>query len=342
MSKNNTWRWSYLVAPSLFLAASLLALSSGSFALSFSEILQLLFLRRGSEQAQLILLTFRVPRMLLAALVGGALGVAGHILQTITRNPIADAGLLGVSAGASFGSVFFYFLAGTYFSEATQLQSISLVTFGFIGAVLALFLNFFLSYYRSGINMQRFLLNGIGISSGFAALTTFFSLKINADDYAQVNNWLEGSVRQGNWTLVQQVAPWVLIALAGTFLLAPKLELLRFSDVQLQTIGFSLNRWRALFIFFAAVLVCSSVLVAGNVSFVGLLVPHFTKRIVSQKSRLFIPCVFANGMSMVILCDVFAKTAFAPNELPLNAVMGLLGVPYLAFLFLQNAKQERN
>ncbi|MTD41483.1 iron chelate uptake ABC transporter family permease subunit [Erwinia sp. CPCC 100877] len=323
----------------LFLAAWL-SITSGTFEISFSDLWNLLIHQTGTEQAKLILWEFRMPRLLLAALVGGALATAGYVLQAITRNPIADSGLLGVNSGAAFGSVLYYFIVGSYFTEATQVQSVSLVFFGLLGTLLALLLNFALSVQRFGMNMQRFILNGIGISTGFSALTTYFSLKINADDYSRVNNWLEGSINQGNWQLVLQLLPWVLVTVPLIFLFREKLELMRYSDVQLQNIGFATGRWRMMFVLLAAIMICASVLIAGNVSFVGLLVPHLTAQLVRRQSKLYIPFVFMNGMSLVILCDTLVKNIFAPNELPLNAMMGLLGIPYLILAYLTNQQKK--
>lgn len=324
----------------LLIFAAWLSITSGTFEISFSDLWQLIVHQTGADQVKLILWEFRLPRLILAALVGGALAIAGYVLQAMTRNPIADSGLLGVNSGAAFGSVFYYFIVGSYFTEATQAQSVSLVFFGLLGALLALILNFALSVQRFGMSMQRFILNGIGISTGFSALTTYFSLKINADDYSRVNNWLEGSISQGNWKLVLQLLPWVLVTVPLIFLFKEKLELMRYSDVQLQNIGFATGRWRVVFILLAAILICASVLIAGNVSFVGLLVPHLTAKLVRRQSKLYLPFVFMNGMSLVILCDTFVKNVFAPNELPLNAMMGLLGIPYLILAYLTNQQKK--
>lgn len=333
--------FSTLIMLLILLLAIYFSLTSGSYAISNKELLDLLFYQTGTDQAKLIIWEFRIPRLILAALVGGALSIAGYILQAMTRNPIADAGLLGVNSGAAFGSVFYYFLVGSYFSDATSTQSISLVLFGLIGALAALLLNFFLSLNRFGVSMPRFILNGIGISTGFAALTTYFSLKINADDYSRVNNWLEGSINQANWQLVKQMLPWILIILPFVFLFSKQLELLRYSDEQLQNIGFSSGLWRIIFVFIASILICASVVVAGNVSFVGLLVPHLTMKLVKRQSKFFLPFIFINGMSLVIFCDTFVKNAFAPNELPLNAMMGLLGIPYLILIFFNQPKKRK-
>lgn len=324
----------------LLIFSAWISITTGTFEISFSDLWQLIVRQSGTDQAKLILWEFRLPRLILAALVGVSLSTSGYILQAMTRNPIADSGLLGVNSGAAFGSVFYYFIAGSYFTEATQVQSVSLIFFGLLGALLALILNFALSVQRFDISMQRFILNGIGISTGFSALTTYFSLKINADDYSRVNNWLEGSISQGNWKLVLQLLPWILITVPLIFLFREKLELMRFSDVQLQNIGFATGRWRIVFILLAAIMICASVLIAGNVSFIGLLVPHLTAKLVRRQSKLYLPFVFINGMSLVILCDIFVKNVFAPNELPLNAIMGLMGIPYLVLTYLENQQKK--
>lgn len=284
-----------------------------------------------------------MPRLILAALVGGALSVSGYILQAISRNPLADAGLLGINSGAAFGSVLYYFIIGSYVVDMTGKQSISLVLFGLVGALTALLFNFILTFNRSSVSMSRLILNGIGISTLFSAVTTYFSLKINADDYARVNNWLEGAISQGNWQSVRQLVPWVLSAILIVTMLQKQLEVLRYSDHQLQNIGVSIDQWRFIFIALAALLVCSSVIVSGNVVFVGLIVPHLTLKLMNRQSYWFIPMVFINGMSLVVICDTFVKTAFSPTELPLNAMMGVLGIPYLLSLFMnQSAKLKRS
>ncbi|WEV44913.1 iron ABC transporter permease [Streptococcaceae bacterium ESL0687] len=324
----------------IFFLAIFYSLLSGTYFISGKKLLDLLIDPTRDSQAALILWEFRLPRLILGALAGASLALAGYILQTITRNPVADSGLLGVSAGASFGSVLYYFLIGSYLTNISQIQSLSLVLFGLAGALLALLANLLLSSSFGGVNMPRFILNGIALNTGFSALTAYFSLKINSEDYSRINNLLEGSISQGNWILIKQVAPFILIILPVILLFQNQLKLLKYSDLQLKNIGFPTGYWRMFFILLAACLVCSSVLIAGNIAFVGLLVPHLTSKLFKNDSKFLLPGIIINGGSLVILCDTFAKTAFIPNELPLNAMMGLLGIPNLLVMFLQKNKQK--
>ncbi|KZK07349.1 MULTISPECIES: iron ABC transporter permease [Lactococcus] len=317
------------------------SLVSGTYNLTNSQLINILFEHNVNSQAWLILWEFRIPRLILSALVGGSLAIAGYILQTLTRNPIADAGLLGINSGSAFGSVLYYFIVGSYYTEANQIQSIFLIIFGILGALFALLLNFSLSLNTSGLNMSRFILNGIGINIGFSALTTYFSLKINNDDYSRVNTWLQGSISQANWISINQIFPWVLITFPLILIFQKHLNLLRYSDSQLKNIGFSMSYWRLLFILLAAILVCSSVIAAGNVAFVGLIIPYLSLKFFNHGSKWLIPAIFINGISLVTLCDTFVRNIFAPNELPLNSIIGLVGIPYLFLIFITNSNKVR-
>lgn len=326
----------------LFLGVSFISLNLGSFKLSIQEILQLIFGGVVSEQAYLVFFSFRLPRLVLAALVGGSLALAGYIIQTLARNPIADVGLLGINSGATFGSVVYFFAVGSYFSEISKIQYASLILFAMVGACLAIFLNLFLSYQSSQLHMTRFLLNGIGISLGFSALTTYVSLKIQPDDYDRVNQWIEGSIASASWETTQKIIPIVLGCFLLVVLTAKRLTVLRFRDVQLVNVGFPTGRWRIFYLLVAAILVSATVFVAGNVSFVSLLVPHVTLLYLERRSRLFLPILFINGMTVTIFADLLAKNLFAPNEIPLNAIMGVIGIPYIIGLYLKSRREKKH
>lgn len=322
------------------LGLAFISLTFGSFPLSVSEILKLIFGGVVSEQAYLVFFSFRLPRLILAALIGGALSLSGAVLQTVSRNPIADVGLLGINSGAACGSVFYFFLVGTYFSEFSQMQFFSLLFFSFIGGTVAILLNVLLSFRGRQLHMTLFILNGIGINLGFSAITTYLSLKISPEDFDRVNRWLEGSIASASWETTQKVIPVVLICALLLILTGKKLAILRFSDVHLLNVGFPIAKWRLFFLVLAAVLVSTTVFVAGSVAFVSLLVPHFTQLYLKRNSSWFLPMVFVNGMTFVILVDLFAKNLFAPNEIPLNAIMGAIGVPYLIVLYVKNRRQR--
>ncbi|WP_430611786.1 FecCD family ABC transporter permease [Enterococcus sp. DIV0876] len=318
------------------------ALNMGSFQITWPEMSRLLFGGVVSDQVYLIFFGFRLPRLVLAALVGGSLAVAGYIIQTLSRNPIADVGLLGINSGAACGSVCYFLLAGAYFSELTQMQYASLLVFGLIGACLAIFLNLLLSFRGSQVHMTLFLLNGIAINLGFSAITTFLSLKINPEDYERVNQWLEGSIASASWETTQKIVPVVLVAVTLVIVTAKRLTVLRFSDLHLLNIGFPAGRWRLFYLMLAAVLVSGTVFVAGSVAFISLLVPHLTLLYVDRRSSALVPLIFLNGMTLAILADIVAKNLFAPNEIPLNAVMGAIGLPYLIILYFKNRGKEPN
>lgn len=326
----------------IFIILFFVALKVGTVSVSISELFNLLFFQKGTKEASLILFSFRFPRVLSACLVGICLSVSGDILQKITRNPIADAGILGVSSGVTFGAVFYFFLLGNYQEELSTFQSVSLMSFGLIGAFSALSLNLILSISHRKLSMFRFTLNGIGIASGFSAIVTFFSLKINSDDYSRVNAWLQGSISQVNWEKVVNMGRWVIPCLILLFIFYPKLSLLRFSDTHLETIGFSTTFWRLFFIVLAAIFICTSVLTAGTIGFIGLLVPALTRLMfLSGQQKGYIYGVCFNGMALLLFCDLCSKMFFAPNELPLNAMMGLLGIPYLFYLFFDQRKGQQ-
>lgn len=325
----------------VFILVFLTSLKIGTVQFTLRETVELLIFNEGSKQNQLIMMNFRIPRVLMACLVGLSLSIGGDILQKITRNPIADASILGVSSGVAFGGVFYFFLLGEYVENLTALENVSLMFFGLLGALFALFLNLLLSISHRKLNMMRFVLNGIGISAGFSALVTFFSLKINADNFSQVNNWLQGSISHSNWSKVYEMSQWILPVLLLIFIFYSKLSMLKFSDTHLDSIGYQTSFWRLFFILLASILICTSVLNAGTIGFVGLIVPALTKSFLKTNSKGYLIAVCLNGMSLLLLCDLFSRVVFSPNELPLNAMMGILGVPYLVHLFYQTKKGER-
>lgn len=329
----------FLILLALF--SIVFAINSGKYDVSFNDWIMVFTGNFVSTPIKTIILEFRLPRIILASIVGVSLAVSGYILQTVTHNNIADSGILGINSGAMLFVTLYYFMVSNNHSLPLYLENITTMGFAFIGAILAICLNFFLSLKKVGISMARFILNGIGISIGLSSLTTYFSLKINPDDYAQINNSLEGSMKQANWDIINNILPWFVVAVILVFVFRKKLIMLSFSDIQLRSIGFPVEKWRIIFIVISSILVCVSVISAGGISFIGIIIPYTTSIFINKNSRLFIPTLIIFGICFLLISDTLVKTIFSPNELPLNSLVGIIGIPYLLSIVVTGYKNRR-
>lgn len=312
----------------------MMSVSYGTVKIGFVDVLRTLMNHAPSEQVQLVIFQFRLPRVILALMVGLCLGCVGFILQVLTKNPLADPGILGINSGASFGIVMYVFLVGS----VDQVSTMSLMPLaGFIGGCIPGILIFVLSYQRGKLHISKVILNGIALSSGFSALILFISLKMNPNDFEAANAWINGSLYRGNWEMVTALLPWLVVILF-IFLKIKPLDILHFSDEMSTSLGLNPNKERIHLMIFAIILSCITVSIAGSISFVGLIAPHIAKNLVPPKAGyvLFTSCLL--GMIILVISDFVAKNAAAPAEIPLSVVTGLIGIPYFFILFRKSKK----
>jgi iron complex transport system permease protein len=288
----------------------------------------------GTPRDELVLVDFRLPRMLLALVIGAALAVSGAILQGVSKNDLADPGILGINAGAGFAVILFiYFFQGSMNSVST-VGIFLMPLFALMGAVAAAFIIYILAW-KKGIDPVRLILVGIGVNSGFAAVIIIFQLKMNPQDFMQAAVWLSGDIWGSNWKFVSIICPLILLLLPFAFYKSHVLNLLNLGDQVATGLGIRVEPERRLLLLVAVALAGFGVAAGGGIAFLGLVAPHIAKRIMGPKHQMFLPVTALLGSLLLLLADTIGKNILAPTEIPVGIVVAILSAPYFIYLLMK-------
>lgn len=304
-------------------------ISVGAVSVSLREIGQVLFDHTAGEAYQIIY-NIRLPRVLLGALVGMNLALAGCVLQGVMRNPLADPGIIGVSAGAGLAAMLVMIIR----PELTFL--VPLVAF--IGALAALSLVIALAWDK-GVQPLPLVLSGVAVAAilggAMSLLMIFFSDKIQG-----TVNWIAGSLQGRSWNHIRMILPYSLIGVLGVTLSARYLNLLQLGDEVAKSLGTQVQAVRLGLVVLAALLAASAVSVAGLLGFVGLIVPHITRMLLGSDFEYLMPCSALFGAITVVAADMAARTVFSPVEIPVGIFMAFLGAPFFIYLLRKGMRRQ--
>ena len=306
----------------------LYSLNTGTLKLSPLVVVKTLF-GLGDFQSETVLFDYRLPRIVVTILAGIGLGIAGGILQSLSRNPLADPGIIGLKAGAAFGLIVF----GTYCHvlEGTPSLLIPLFTFG--GGLLAAAVIVLLAYDRhEGLVPIRLILVGIAVAAGFSALTLYLSLKLDEDTYTFASRWLVGNVWGRDWIHVLALLPWILCLVPLTLMQSSTLNALTLGDAVASSVGVRVQRKRLLLLTLAVGLASASVSMTGGIGFIGLVAPHLARRLVGSLHQYFLPVSALLGLLILVSADTLGRSIFAPNAIPAGVVVAFIGAPYFLYL----------
>jgi iron complex transport system permease protein len=278
---------------------------------------------------ELVIWTFRLPRILLAFLVGAALGVSGTLMQGVTRNPLADPGLLGVSAGASLAAVSLLL----YFDDV-PLALLPFAAFG--GALLAAVTIYALAWKHGGSATIRLILIGIALEAVLAALLNLLIIFGDIREVQQAFVWLTGSVYGRDWDYVATLGLWLLVLLPLAFVFARQLNVLNLGDEPARGLGQRVEGARLLLMTISVGLAAAAVAVSGTIGFVGLVVPHITRRLVGPAHEGLLPISALFGGALLMLADLIGRWVISPSELPVGIVTAIIGAPYFLYLLYRN------
>lgn len=312
-----------------------ISLTNGAFDMTVAEVVRTLLRIEGDPKFDLIIFDFRLPRIVIAALVGMGLGVAGTVIQGITRNGLADSGILGINAGAGAAIVIFMFFFQGQLSNLGTAGIMLQPLFGLAGGLLAALLIYFFSFKGGRLDTERLLLTGIAIGSGFGALSLYVSLKMKSADFEMATVWISGSIYNANWVYILSMLPWLLILLPIIYHKAHLLDLFQLEEATVTSIGVRVEREKSILLLASIGVISSCVSVSGSISFIGLMAPHIARSLVGTRHRAIIPVSGAVGMLLVLLSDFIAKTAFSPLEIPVGIVVSIIGVPYFLYLLVK-------
>lgn len=309
----------------------LISLNTGSIRLSPLRVIWT-WLGEGSTVENLIMFEYRLPRILITILAGIGLGVAGAVLQGVSRNSLADPGILGINAGAGFGLIVFVSFFRTM--EGSMALLIPLFTFG--GGVLIALLIFMLSYDRQrGLLPIRLILVGIAVAAGISAVTLLLSLKLDPDTYAFAATWLAGSVWGREWVNVWALLPWIVLFIPWVYLRSRTLDMFVLGDEIAASLGNSTTRSRIVLLLLAVGLASSSVAMVGSIGFIGLIAPHIARQLVGARHQYMIPVAAMIGMIMLLSADTIGRSIFQPNFVPAGVVVALIGGPYFIYILFK-------
>lgn len=318
----------------LLLISFMVTLCWGTYKISPSQVLNTL-LGNGSKLQNTAIMSIRLPRMLVGIFVAIALSTAGCILQTITKNDLADTGIIGINAGASVAAVLFItYSTGAYYSELGELSIFVLPFMAIIGAGVSALIIYMMSS-RKGIKPKRLLLIGIGLNAGLNAFITFFTFRGGIGDYNRVLVWTSGSLWGSGWTYAKVIIPIVALMFIVVLLNHKKLDVLNLSDELSISLGLNLEKERKKFLTFAVILAGTATAFAGNIGFLGLISPHIARKLVGSYHKNFIIISAMISIIIVILADAVSRNLFSPIEIPVGITVSIFGVPYFIYLMMK-------
>ena len=315
----------------LLVVSFMVTLCWGTYKISPSEVINTL-LGNGTKLQNTAILTIRLPRLLVGMFVAVALSTAGAILQTITKNDLADTGIIGINAGAAVAAVLFItYSTGAYYSELGQLSIFVLPAMAIMGAAVTAFIIYMMSS-RKGIKPKRLLLIGIGLNAGLNAFITFFTFRGGVGDYNRVLVWTSGSLWGSGWSYAKVIIPIVAIMFILVLLNHKKLDV---SDELAISLGLNLEKERKKFLTFAVILAGTATAFAGNIGFLGLISPHIARKLVGPYHKKFITVSAMISIIIVILADAVSRNLFSPIEIPVGITVSIFGVPYFIYLMMK-------
>lgn len=285
------------------------------------------------DVADAVIVDIRLPRVVLAALVGACLSLAGVLYQALFRNPLADPYILGVSSGAGLGAIIV--IVGT--STATAWRYLGVPLGAFIGALLTITLVVRLASYRGRLDTASLLLAGVAISYTLAAITSFIMV-LSRESMASVVFWMMGGLTSASWEYVAVIAPMLALGAIVPFTHARELNLMLLGDTRASELGVDVERFKRLVLMAGSLLTAAAVSVSGLIGFVGLMTPHAVRLMLGPDHRLLVPASLLGGAIVMVLADLIARTVLAPVEIPVGIVTALFGGPFFVWLLVRGER----
>jgi len=326
-----------LGALALLLGASfLLALAIGAMPIPLRDVIAILFGYDVDSQFQAIILGLRLPRAVLAVLVGAGLGLSGAALQGLFRNPLADPGLIGISGGAALGAVGVIVLGHMLvaiipFAADPRLMPLA----AFAGGLIATFATERLAHHRGVAATGTLLLAGIAINAIAGAVMGILIFMSDDNQLREITFWTMGSLAKGGWSGALLAGPFVLLAIIVMLRYAQALNAMLLGEREAMHLGVSVEHLKRIVMVASALAVGASVAVTGIIAFVGVVVPHLVRMAAGPDHRIVLPGSALLGASLLLIADSLARIIVVPAELPIGLVTSLIGSPFFLYLLLR-------
>ncbi|PTX50121.1 iron complex transport system permease protein [Melghirimyces profundicolus] len=315
----------------LIVITGTIGMGLGYSSVSYDRLIPAL-LGQGTFKEEFVLFSVRLPRILITLLAGMALAVSGAVLQGITRNDLADPGILGINSGAGVAIAVFFL----YFPVEAGFFVYMLPVIAFIGAFITAGLIYLFSWNRHvGLHPVRLVLTGVGFSM---ALSGMMIVLISAAEREKVNfiaKWLAGNIWGTDWPFIWALLPWLLLLIPVILHRANRLNLLGLSEPAAIGVGLSIEKERVILLVTAVALAAAAVSVTGGIAFVGLMAPHMAKALVGPRYPLCIPVALLLGGWLLLLADTIGHHLVSPDGIPAGVMTALIGAPYFLYLLLK-------
>ena len=299
-----------------------LSIRYGTYTLSFDEISQAF---HPDDKNYFTLMEYRLPRALLAIIIGGALAISGVLVQSVVRNPLASPDILGINNAAGLVAV-------TVLIFLPNLAFYWLPIFAFIGGVLS----FILLWMICGFNFRpiKMAIIGVALSALWAAISHYLMLT-NPVEINTARLWLTGSLWGRSWAYVDVVLPWLLVLLPLPFIFCRDLDTLGLGENKAATLGVSVNKTQILVLVLAVALSTTAVAICGPIAFLGLVAPHLARKLVGGRHRTLLPAAMLIGTLLLQISDILARVIDPPTELPAGILTAIIGAPYFFYLLMR-------
>ncbi|WP_251132527.1 MULTISPECIES: iron ABC transporter permease [unclassified Exiguobacterium] len=318
----------FIVFSLLLLGTIIISIGLGPASLSYDRLLPTLF-GQGSFKEEFVLFSLRLPRILITVLAGMALALSGAILQGITRNELADPGIIGINTGAGVAIAAFFL----YFPVDVGAFIYGLPVAAFIGALITAIAIYALSYDRvRGLQPIRLILTGVGFSMALSGIMVVLISSARREKVDFIAKWLAGNIWGTDWTFVYALLPWLLILVPFTFYKANKLNLLALNEPVAIGVGVAIEKERIQLLLAAVALAASAVSVTGGIAFIGLMAPHIARALVGPRHQLFLPIAVLIGGWLLVLADTIGRNIADPQGIPAGIVVAIIGAPYFIYL----------
>lgn len=321
----------WLVLAGIVGAIAIVSLGIGQVSIAPGEVLGALLAGPTTLEGRIVF-DLRLPRLLLAMLVGAQLAISGAILQGVTRNALASPDLVGITAGAGFAAVLIVLVFVD--APAFVLPLAALIGGATSGAIV------YLLAWKQGVSPERLALTGIAVTAIFqAAVTAVVTLRVEQAQAQQALRWLAGSLYGRGWDELLVLLPWSVVGIAGAMLLAHKVNILLLGDAVASGLGMRTERARMTLVAIAIALAASAVSVAGTMAFIGLVIPHLIRLLIGANHRLVLPFSALAGAVLLLVADDVARTVFETREIPAGLFTALIGAPYFIYLIMRRKTQ---
>lgn len=305
----------------------------GYASLSYDRLIPTI-LGHGTFKEEFVLFSIRLPRMIITLLAGMALALSGAILQGITRNDLADPGIIGINSGAGVAIAIYYL----FFPIDAGSFAYLLPIIAFLGAFITAALIYAFSFKRkTGVQPVKLVLTGVGFSMALSGIMIVLMSSADRTKVDFIAKWIAGNIWTSDWPFILAIIPWLLILIPFALYKANRLNLLGLSEPVTIGVGVSIERERLVLLIAAVALAAAAVSVTGGIAFIGLMAPHIAKALVGPRNQLFLPVSILIGGWLLLFADLVGRNIVEPEGIPVGIMVALIGAPYFMYLLLKKA-----